>query len=169
MGLLDGLLGQVLSGAMGQGQAGAQRQGGMPGGLDAMLGGLAGGGMGASQGSGGGGGALMNVLLQMMQQNGGLGGLLSQFQQAGHGREADSWVSTGQNEPISGDVLSKVLGSGQLDQIAQQMGMSRGQAADQVASALPDVVNHMTPQGSVPDNSDDLVNQAMAILQRGQR
>ena len=111
----------------------------------------------------------MGVLLQMLQQNGGLGGLLSQFQQAGYGDQANSWVSQGQNLPINGDILSKVLGSGQLDQIAQQLGMSRGQAADQMASALPDVVNHMTPQGSLPSNGDDLVSRALEMLNRGGR
>lgn len=116
-----------------------------------------------------GAGGIMAVLLQMLQQNGGLGGLMSQFQQAGYGDHANSWVSQGQNQPINGDILSKVLGSGQLDQIAQQLGMSRGQAADQMASALPDVVNHMTPQGSLPSNGDDLVSRALEMLNRGGR
>jgi uncharacterized protein YidB (DUF937 family) len=120
-------------------------------------------------GAQGGGGALIAILLQMLQQHGGLGGLLSQFQQAGYGKQADSWVSTGENAPITGDVLSKVLGSGEIDRIAQQLGMSRGQAADQMASALPDVVNQMTPKGSVPNDSDDVVSRALEILQRGGR
>lgn len=200
MGLLDGLLGQVLSGALKPGQDDGRglpdmgRTGGQGmGGLESILGGLAGGQPGAGQGKGGlesilgglangagtgagpatgaqgGGGALIAILLQMLQQHGGLGGLLSQFQQAGYGRQADSWVSTGENAPISGDVLSKVLGSGEIDRIAQQLGMSRGQAADQMASALPDVVNQMTPKGSVPNDSDDVVSRALEILQRGGR
>lgn len=179
MGMLDGLLGQVLSGAMqpGQGDDGGlpgmsgmgRAPGGMGGlgGLESILGGGGAGGAGMAGAAGAGG--LMAVLLQMLQQNGGLGGLLSQFQQAGYGNQADSWVSNGQNMPINGDILSKVLGSGQLDQIAQQLGMSRGQAADQMASALPDVINHMTPQGAVPSNGDDLVNRALEILNRGGR
>ena len=185
MGLLDGLLGQVLSGALQPGHAddrGLPCTGRSPGtqgkgGLESILGGLAGGLGGAGMGSGagpsmgaqGGGGALIAILLQMLQQHGGLGGLLSQFQQAGYGKQADSWVSTGENAPINGDILSKVLGSGEIDRIAQQLGMSRGQAADQMASALPDVVNRMTPKGSVPGNSDDVVSRALEILQRGGR
>ncbi len=179
MGMLDGLLGQILSGAMTPGQAddrGLPGMGGMArapggaspgglGGLESMLGGGGGGGMAGAAGAGG----IVAVLLQLLQQNGGLGGLLAQFQKAGYGDHANSWVSNGQNMPISGDILSKVLGSGQLDQIAQQLGMSRGQAADQVASALPDVVNHMTPQGAVPSNGDDLVNRALEMLKRGGR
>jgi len=202
MGLLDGLLGQILSGALKPGQdegrglpdtgrVGGQKAGqemgglesilgglsrGQPGagqgmgGLESILGGLAGGsGGGPSMGAQGGGGALIAVLLQLLQRSGGLGGLLSQFQQAGYGKQADSWVQTGENMPINGDILSKVLGSGQIDRIAEQLGMSRGQAADEMASALPDVVNQMTPKASVPDNSDDLVSRALEILQRGGR
>jgi len=147
MGLLDGILGQVFGGAT---QGGAH-----PG--EPMRGGA------------GGHGTLVAILLQLLQQNGGLGGLLSQFQRAGYGQQADSWVSTGRNQPIDGDVLSQVLGSGQLDSIAQKLGVPRREAADQVASALPEVVDRMTPQGSVPPDSDDLVNRALEILQRGGR
>jgi uncharacterized protein YidB (DUF937 family) len=34
---------------------------------------------------------------------------------------------------------------------------------------LPDVVDRMTPQGSVPANSDDQVARALEIMQRGGR
>jgi len=148
MGFLDGLLGQVLGGAM---QPGHRAD-------DA--------GMGAGAG---GHGNLIAILLQLLQQNGGLGGLLSKFQRAGYGQQADSWIATGQNQPIDGDVLSQVLGAGTLDQIAGQLGLPRREAAAEVASALPDVVDRMTPQGSVPANSDDLVARALEILQRGNR
>ena len=185
MGLLDGLLGQVLSGALQPGRddgrdmpdlrdlGGAQGGQGM-GGLESILGGLAGamGGPGAGAGpstGSQGGGALVAILLQMLQHHGGLGGLLSQLQQAGYGKQADSWVSTGGNEPISGDILSKILGREELDGFAQQLGTSRGQAADELASALPEVVDRMTPKGSVPGDSDDIVNRALEILQRGGR
>jgi len=176
MGLLDGLLGQVLGGAMnpGQGDDPRTRMPGMPGGmggmggmggLDQILGGAAGRGGGAQ----GGLMALLPILMQLLQKNGGLGGVLSQFQQKGYGKEADSWVSTGSNQPINGDILSQVLGSSQMDEIAQQLGMSKREAADQVATALPEVVNHMTPQGSVPGNSDDLVARALEILGKESR
>jgi uncharacterized protein YidB (DUF937 family) len=126
--------------------------------------------MDAGMGAGGGTqGSLIAILLQVLQQHGGLGGLLSQFQRAGYGQQADSWVSTGQNQPIDGDVLSQVLGAGTLDRIAGQLGLPRREAADQVANALPDVVDRMTPQGSVPANGDDLVARALEILERGRR
>ncbi len=139
MGLLDGMLGNVLGGMMGGGQQGGA-QGQSP---------------------------LLAIVLQLLQQNGGLQGMLGKFQQAGYGDQAQSWVGTGQNMPISPDMLQQVLGSGQLSEIAQQLGMSQQDAAGGLAQMLPGVVDQMTPQGQIPDNHSDLVSQALAMLQRG--
>lgn len=138
MGLLDGMLGNILGGMMGGGQQGAQGQN-----------------------------QWLAIALQMLQQNGGLQGMLSKFQQAGYGDQAQSWVGTGQNMPISADALQQVLGSGQLEKIAQQLGMTQEDAAGGLAQMLPGVVDQMTPQGQIPDNHNDLVSQALAMLQKG--
>ena len=140
MGLLDGLLGNVLDGMMGGGQQQVGAQGQSP---------------------------LLAIALQLLQQNGGLQGMLGKFQQAGYGDQVQSWVATGQNMPISPDVLQQVLGSGQLGKIAQQLGMSQQDAAGGLAQMLPGVVDQMTPQGQIPDNHSDLVSQALAMLQKG--
>ena len=137
MGLLDGMLGNVLGGMMGGGQQGAPGRS-----------------------------PLLAIVLQLLQQNGGLQGVLAKFQQAGFGDQVQSWVGTGQNMPISPDVLQQVLGSGQLAAIAQQLGMSQQDAAGGLAQMLPDVVNQMTPQGQIPDNHSDLISQALAMLQQ---
>jgi uncharacterized protein YidB (DUF937 family) len=137
MGLLDGLLGNL----MGRMPAGQQQD--LPG-----------------------GGQMIQMVLQMLQQNGGIEGVLRKMQQAGYGGQMQSWIGTGQNQPISRDALSKIFGQGQLGQIAQQLGMSQQEAAGGLAQALPQVVDQMTPQGEVPNNTDDLVAQALAILQK---
>ena len=138
MGLLDGMLGNVLGSMLGGGQQGAQGQS-----------------------------PLIQMALQMLQQNGGLQGMLGKFQQAGYGDQAQSWIGTGQNMPISPDALSKIFGEEQLGQIAQQLGMSQDDAAGGLAQMLPGVVDQMTPQGQIPDNGNDLVAQALALLQKG--
>lgn len=137
MGLLDGLLGNVLGGMMGGGSgSGAQPQQS----------------------------PLLQLALQMLQQNGGLEGILGKFQQAGYAEQAQSWVSTGENQPISADALQQVLGRGELGQLAQQLGIGQGEAAGGLASMLPQLIDQMTPQGQVPQGSGDLVSQALAIL-----
>jgi uncharacterized protein YidB (DUF937 family) len=128
--------------------------------LDGLLGSL----MGGMQGGGTQQNPLVQMALQLVQQNGGLQGILGKFQQAGYGAQADSWVSTGQNQPISADALSQVLGQGQLGQIAQQLGMSHGDVAGGLASMLPQLIDRMTPHGQVPDDHNDMVAQALALL-----
>jgi len=136
MGMLDGILGQVMSG-------------------------IAGGGAGQSQNP------LVNVALQLLQQHGGIGGMLDKFRDAGYAQQADSWQSSGQNLPISGDALKAVLGSGAIGQIAQQLGISHDDAAGGLAQALPKLIDSMTPTGQIPANDGDLVAQALALLQKG--
>ena len=130
--------------------------------LDGLLGSL----MGATQGSSGTQpqNPLVLIALQLLQQNGGLQGMLGKFQQAGYGAQADSWVSTGQNQPISADALSQVLGQGQLGRIAQQLGMSQVEAAGGLASMFPQMIDKMTPQGQIPDDHRDIVAEALALL-----
>lgn len=180
MGLLDGLLGQVLGGMAQGGQRGAPGMGGLGdllnqmGGMPGMPGGGAGldprqrspGGSGMGGLGGAGLGALLMLALQMMQRNGGLENVLSRMQQQGHGREADSWVSTGENLPISPDVLSQIFGREEIGRAAEQMGVSPDEAAGGLASIFPQVINEMTPQGRVEAGSNDVVARALEILAR---
>jgi uncharacterized protein YidB (DUF937 family) len=139
----------------------------MMGMLDGLLGSIMG-GMGGSTGSGGQPQSpLLAIALQMLQQNGGIEGILGKFQQAGFGEQADSWVSTGQNMPIDPGALGQIFGQGELGQIARQTGMSHDEVSGGLADLLPGLIDKMTPQGQVPAESSDLVNQALAMLQKG--
>ncbi|MFO1315733.1 MAG: YidB family protein [Burkholderiales bacterium] len=134
--------------------------------LDGLLGGLMGGMGGAGGQQAQGGGPLLQMVLTMLQQNGGVEGLLRKMQQAGYGDQAQSWIGTGQNQPIPTDALAKIFGQGQLGEIAQQLGMSHEDAAGGLAQALPDVVDRMTPQGRIPEDTNDLVAQTLARLRQ---
>ena len=68
---------------------------------------------------------------------------------------------------MSGGQLQEVFGSDAMGQFAQQLGLAPGDAADQLSQLLPQVVDRMTPEGRIPDNQGDLVNQVLAALQRG--
>ena len=139
--------------------------------LDGLLGGLMGGGSNDPRQQGGGLGgmgraAIVAVVLQLLQRNGGIGGLLQKMQQSGLGPQGQSWVGTGQNQSISPDVLSQIFGQGQMQDIARQLGVSHDEAASSVAQVLPDVVDRMTPAGSVPPDSDDLVSRTLQELMK---
>ena len=127
--------------------------------LDGLMGSLMGGAMGGAQES-----PLLRTALQLLQQNGGVAGLLDKFRQAGYADHAASWQSTGENMPISGGALQEVLGSGTIGQIAQQLGLSHGDAAGGLAQVLPQLIDKFTPGGEVPDNHEDMVAQVLAAL-----
>jgi len=169
MGLLDGILGQVLGG-IAQGQAGQPRGGS----LDDLLGGaLGGGGLGRGGGGNAMGGvgmaAIIAIALQLLQRSGGLENVLGRMRDKGHGQEADSWVGTGQNLPVSPDVLSQIFGRGEVESAAQQMGVDPQEALGGLAQVFPEVVNQITPQGRVESGSDDLVARALEELQQKKR
>lgn len=141
MGLLDGLA-NALGGAMQGNAAGA---GGL-GPLGALLG-------GASGGASGGQAELLRAVIGMLgndSANGGLAGLVQQFQKAGLDREMASWVGTGANLPVSPDQVTAAMGGDQIADLARQFGLGQGDTAGALAQLLPEVVNHFTPGGQVP-------------------
>jgi uncharacterized protein YidB (DUF937 family) len=84
-------------------------------------------------------------------QVGGIAGLQQMFQQGGLGHVLSSWVSNGQNLPISADQLQSVLHSGALQQAAQQAGMDPAKLTGMMSTLLPHLVDKLTPNGQVPD------------------
>jgi uncharacterized protein YidB (DUF937 family) len=133
-----------------------------------MLDGLLGSVLGSMQGGSGtqAQSPIMQMALQYLQQNGGVNGVIDKLRQAGYGAQADSWVRTGENLPISADAVRQALGSGQLGDLASKLGISHGEAAGGLAAMLPQIIDKLTPQGAVPDNHNDLVSEALAVLQR---
>lgn len=117
--------------------------GGLLGNLGNMLpGGL--GGLGGLLAGGAAGGAL----------SGGLNDLLKQFQDNGHGDVAKSWVGTGPNQQISPSALSQVLSPDQINMISQMTGMSPDELMKTLSQQLPEIINHMTPNGRLPTEQE---------------
>ena len=136
-GSLGGGLGGALGGALGGGSAG---------------GGLGGGGLGdILKGPLGGilGGAAAGSVI-----SGGLGDLLKQLQQNGHGETANSWVSPGPNKEIAPGDLANALGADQINGLMSQTGLSREDLLSGLSQQLPDVINHLTPDGRLPTDSE---------------
>lgn len=117
------------------------------------------GALGQAQGGGGGQPDLLGAVIGMLGQGGGgaagglggLSGLVEKFTQGGLGDVVNSWVSTGQNLPVSPEQLSKVLGSDTMSGLAGQLGMGQGDLAAQLSQLLPQVVDKLTPNGQLPD------------------
>jgi len=118
------------------GPGGQPNQGTGQGGILGNLGGLLG---GASAGS---------VL------SGGLGQLIDRFKQNGHGQAADSWVSTGPNQPIAPDQLEQAIGPDVLNTLTQQTGLSRQELLSRLTRELPAAVDKFTPAGRLPTEDE---------------
>jgi uncharacterized protein YidB (DUF937 family) len=174
MGLFDGVLGNVLGSVIGgasndpkaaliQGVLGMllnnnQTQGG---GAAGMIGNVLSSVMGASQGQGGG-------------LAGGLGSLLSTMAQNGMGSQAASWQSTGENLPIDANQLTQILGSlgggagtEILEKLAGSAGLNTNEAAGHLTQLLPTLVDKLTPNGQLPENSNfDLGSIMQSLLSK---
>ena len=121
--------------------------------LNDLLGGLGGllGGQGGQEGQGG---SLISVAGQLIEKAGGLQGLLGILQQHGLGDAVQSWVGTGANQPVSGDQLGQALQNGGLgpavQEAASKLGVDPGQLLGQLSQVLPHAVDHLTPNGEIP-------------------
>lgn len=102
-----------------------------------------------------GGAAVTGVVLDMLgnRANGGLGGLVNQFTTAGLGEIIGSWISSGPNMAAAPEHLRLAFGQQQVQQMAQRTGLSVDQLLAGLATQLPELVNHLTPQGQVPPQS----------------
>ena len=150
MGLLDALIGNVLGSALG----GNQRQD--P--LGSVLGGLG----GRSQGQGG--NLLLQVLLSLLQQNGGLEGVLGRLRQGGLGQQADSWVGTGQNMNISaGSAATDIRFVDNQRSRSPAWYAGRGDRFDDGPGAAGGHQPADAP-GQVPENGDEEIAEGLSML-----
>ena len=106
---------------------------------------------------------LSGILNALNSQEGGLSGLVQAFENGGLGDVVKSWISTGQNLPVSPEQIQSVLGNDQVRQFASSMGIDPDQAASQLAEHLPKVVDQLSPNGSLPEGND-LMAQGMELL-----
>ena len=148
MGLFDSVVGAV------QGGGNAQAQGGLGG----IIGSLANNPQ------------MLQAITAMLANDGsqgGLGGLMEKFQQAGLGDVLGSWIGSGENRPISGDQISQALGPDTISDLASKFGLN-GDAAGQLSQILPGLIDKLTPHGQAPSgglgNSTDLMGMLGRLL-----
>lgn len=135
--------------------------------LDAALGSLFAPGAAASAQS-----PITQALGALLQQHGGIGGLVTQLSQGGLAGQVSSWVGAGPNQPVSGAQVTNALGGGSVAAVAQKLGINPQEAENLLSQILPHLVDHMTPGGQLPPNAaqtpqpDALVSAVSAIAKR---
>jgi uncharacterized protein YidB (DUF937 family) len=100
-------------------------------------------------------------------QSGGLQGLIQTFKEKGLGDAMGSWISTGENQAVSGDQIQQVLGGNLIQQIAQQLGSSKSEVSGGLANLLPDIIDKLTPTGKLPEG--DQLSQGLEMLKKSFR
>ena len=95
-------------------------------------------------------------------QTGGLGGLVDKLKAGGLGSAVSSWVGTGPNQSVTADQVGNALGSDQVSEIAQKTGLPTSEVTSHLSQILPQLISHLTPNGSVPDHG--MVQSALNML-----
>jgi len=129
--------------------------------LDQIVKGLAGKFLGGGTGTQN---PLLDIALSLLTnpQTGGLGGLVETFKSKGLNDIMSSWVSTGQNLPVSGKQIQGVLGSDLIQQFAKKLGASNTDVSGGLANLLPDLIDKLTPKGQLPEK--DTLEQGLKML-----
>jgi uncharacterized protein YidB (DUF937 family) len=131
--------------------------------LDSILGSVTG-----KTDASGGGNALIGIFGSLLTQSGGLQGLANKFSQSGQGSAFASWVGMGENLPISGDQIRKVVGPDEVNALAAKLGVDPTQASHFLAEYLPKIVDKLTPEGQIDpaaDHQQGLANLLPLLLQ----
>jgi uncharacterized protein YidB (DUF937 family) len=105
--------------------------------FDGLIGGIVGAGM-------------ATVLNDLLERNGGIPGVVQQFEQHGLGTTVRSWVGLGPNDPIAPDALQRVLGPDLLQQLSAKSGLSVQDLTQKLSQVLPQAVDRLTPDGHIP-------------------
>ena len=105
--------------------------------FDGLLGGIVGAGM-------------VSVVSGIIEKHGGLQGVVNEFEKNGLGATVKSWVGTGPNQPISPGDVQKTLGPDLLQQLSQKSGLSVQDLTQKLSQILPQAVDKLTPEGTIP-------------------
>jgi len=118
--------------------------------FDQLLGGVVG-KLGTSEQKG----SLLDLAANVIKDHpGGLSGIVQQFQAGGLADQVKSWVGTGQNQPITAEQLTNVLGPDNVARMSQKLGISSQVVSAGLAAVLPAIIDHLTPKGKVEPAAD---------------
>jgi uncharacterized protein YidB (DUF937 family) len=81
-----------------------------------------------------------------------IGSLLSKMDSGGLGAIAKSWLGDGNNEAISPNQISDMLGADKISEFASKLGLSNEEAAGGLSEAIPQMVDKASSGGSLLDS-----------------
>ena len=118
--------------------------------------------LGGQQGKEGG----LASLQQVMNSAGGVQGITQKLSSSGLGQQVQSWISSQQNQQVSGQQIKDHVDPTHVQTMADQSGMSHEEVHDHVAQALPHMVDKATPEGQVPAPQNDPFAKGVEVIKQ---
>lgn len=137
MGLLDSLINNALGGGDKEQNSGSES------GMGGKLGSLA-----------------MMAILQWVQSQGGFQAVLAKLQQGGLGGLAESWLGSGENQPVATSQLQSAFGHDELQSLADKLGTTPEDAVSKLQQFLPQFFDHASPDGELKPEAEQSLNNA---------
>ncbi len=111
--------------------------------------------------------SLVPFILNWVQQQGGVEVALQRLRDLGLNHQVQSWVGTGVNDRIMPEVLSKLFAKEDITALANQFSVKSNTVFTGLATALPQVINALTPNGHQQDLSESDVEskQVLSLLE----
>ncbi|HEK1117178.1 YidB family protein [Proteus mirabilis] len=103
------------------------------------------------------------TVLEWVETQGGIEGLVKQFNSAGLSELIQSWISTGSNLPINAEQIVQVFSSPVINELAAKINMNTAEASDMAAQYLPKLIDKLTLEGVIPKELD-LMSAGMDML-----
>jgi uncharacterized protein YidB (DUF937 family) len=91
------------------------------------------------------------LVTKFVNQQGGIQGVVDQFQKKGLDGIINSWIGTGENKPVTADQITQTVGAEKINEMAKEAGVDPKDLADQLAQHLPTAIDKITPDGKLPD------------------
>lgn len=104
---------------------------------------------------------IVSGIQKIVEDNGGVSGIVQKFKDKGFAEAASSWVGTGENVNIGASDVMKVLGNDSIQELAKKVGLDSEATAGLIGNLLPLVIDKLSPEGKEPGG--DLASQLTSL------
>ncbi len=96
---------------------------------------------------------VMALIGKLVNEHGGMEGMLGTLRDKGLAGAVGSWMGPGQNESVTADQMRNAFGQEKIESLAKSTGMTQDEVSSQIATTLPTVVDRLTPEGYLPEEN----------------
>ncbi|NIF24004.1 YidB family protein [Candidatus Pantoea multigeneris] len=104
------------------------------------------------------------VIFTWIEEQGGCGAILEKFKAEGLENLIQSWLTSGDNLPISPERITAILGSPAVQNLAVKLGVDSEKASTILAEYLPKIIDTLSPNGHISERND-LVSSGVKLLE----